>query len=92
VGYYAVHRLQCGLRPQRSYQDDAVAALRSNKSNVLPAVMNYVLGGQHAEAAKLAVSELEGVCRRADICVLFVFALFFSQNSPSVSAGQPQLN
>ncbi len=78
------YRAQCGLRPLKSYQDDAAASIRSSKSNIIPAVLNYVLGGLHADAAKLAVGELEGtpqlllLCRRSSCCsddlVGFLFA------------------
>jgi hypothetical protein len=77
------YRAQCGLRSLKSYQDDAAALIRSSKSNIIPAVLNYVLGGLHADAAKLAVGELEGMpqlllCRRSSCCtddsVGFLFA------------------
>ena len=77
------YHVQCGLRSLKSYQDDAAASIRSSKSNIIPAVLNYVLGGLHADAAKLAVGELEGMpqlllCRRFSCCtddlVGFLFA------------------
>lgn len=62
LSYVCPYRLtdwQLGLRPRKSYSEDAAVAIR-DKSNLLPAIRCYVMSGQHAEAAKLALSELEG--------------------------------
>ena len=54
--------LQAGLRPRRAFADDAVQALRQIKTNVMPAIQANVMCGKDSDAAKLALSELEGVC------------------------------
>jgi hypothetical protein len=49
-----------GLRSRRAYSDDAVHAVKDAKRDVLPAISCFTLAGQHSDAARLAVSELEG--------------------------------
>jgi hypothetical protein len=58
-----------GLRSRRAYGDDAVQAMKDAKRDVVPAVSSFTLAGQHVDAARLAVSELEG--REPDVTTFF---------------------
>ena len=52
---------EAGLRSQRSYLDDAAAALRAK--DILKAIFCFVVGGNHDQAVELALKEFAGTLK-----------------------------